>query len=102
LYRELNMDPEYINSADWRAIGNLLHFFWFVLLFAIAFGFNFLAAHAVIPSLISSGHIPQRLNRARRVFYLGALGSLALVLFTLSRIVAEAPILKGIWERWWI
>jgi len=96
------MDPEYINSADWRAIGNLLHFFWFVLLFAIVFGFNFLTAHAVIPSLISSGHLPQRLNRARRVFYAGAVGSFALVLFTLSRIVAEAHILKGFWERWWI
>lgn len=96
------MDPEYINAADWREIGNLLHFFWFVLIFAIGFGFNFLAAHAVIPSLISSGHLPQRINRARRVFYAGAFGSLALALFSLSRIFAEAHILKGFWERWWI
>ena len=96
------MDPEYINSADWRAIGNLLHFYWFVLLFAIGFGFNFLAAHAVIPSLISSGHLPQRLNRTRRIFYVGAAGSLALVLFNLSRIAAEVHILKGFWERVWI
>jgi hypothetical protein len=96
------MDPEYINSVDWREIGNLLHFFWFILLFAIGFGFNFLAAHAVIPSLISSGHLPQRLNKARRIFYIGALGFLTLVLFSISRIIAEAHILKSIWERWWI
>jgi hypothetical protein len=96
------MDPEYINSTDWREIGNLLHFFWFVLIFAIGFGFNFLVAHAVIPSLIGTGHLPQRINSARRVFYAGAFGALALVLFYLSRIVGEAHILKGFWERWWI
>ncbi len=96
------MDPEFITSADWQRIGNLLHYFWFVLLFAIGFGFNFLMAHAVIPSLIETRHLPQRLDRSRRIFYIGALGFLGLVLFSVSRIVAEAHILKSVWERWWI
>jgi hypothetical protein len=96
------MDPEYINSTDWRAIGNLLHFFWFILIFAIGFGFNFLMAHAIIPSLIGTGHLPQRLNRVRRIFYAGAFGAFIMALFCVTRIIGEAHILKSIWERWWI
>ena len=96
------MDPEFITSADWEQIGNLLHFYWFVLLFAIGFGFNFLMAHAIIPSLIGTGHLPEGLGKSRRFFYMGALVSLGLVLFFLLRIVQEAHILKSVWERWWI
>ena len=96
------MDPEFITSADWREIGNLLHFYWYVLLFAIGFGFNFLMAHAIIPSLIGTGHLPESVGKSRRLFYGGAMVSLGLVLFFLLRIVQEAHVLKSVWERWWI
>ena len=96
------MDPQYITSADWRDLGNLLTFFWLILLFAIGFGFNFLMAHAIIPSLISSGHLPERINKARRVFYGGAVVSLSLVAFAVGRAVVEAQFLSDIWNRWWI
>ena len=96
------MDPEFITSADWREIGNLLHFYWFILLFAIAFGFNFLMAHAVIPSLVVTKHLPPSVDKSRRLFYTGALISLGLVLFFLLRIVQEAHILRSVWDRWWI
>ena len=96
------MDPEFITSADWREIGNLLHFYWFILLFAIGFGFNFLMAHAIIPSLIGTGHLPEGVSKSRRFFYTGALVSLGLVLFFLLRIAQEAHILRSVWDRWWI
>lgn len=96
------MDPNYITSADWRDIGNLLHFVWFILIFAIGFGFNFLMAHAIIPSLIGSGHLPQRFNKARRVFYGGAIASLSLVVFVVGRAIVEGQFLKEIWGRSWI
>lgn len=96
------MDPEYITSADWRDIGNFLTFIWLILLFAIGFGFNFLMAHAIIPSLIGTGHLPQRVDKARRVFYGGAFAALSLVVFVIGRAVVEARFLEGIWSRLWI
>jgi len=96
------MDPEYITSADWRDIGNFLTYIWLILLFNIGFGFNFLMAHAIIPSLVSSGHLPQRLDKARRVFYGGAFVALALVVFVASRALVEGRFIENIWSRSWI
>ena len=96
------MDPEYITSADWSAIGNFLTFLWLFLFLSIGFGFNFLMAHAIIPSLIITGHLPARFTRIRRFFYGGAVAALLGVGFVLSRAVVEAQLLDGIWKRWLI
>ena len=96
------MDPQYITSADWRDIGNLLTFIWLILVFNIGFGFNILMAHAIIPSLISSGHLPQRVNKARRLFYAGALGAISMTAFAIGRAFVEGQFLEGIWSRLWI
>ena len=96
------MDPEYITSADWRDIGNFLTFIWLILLFAIGFGFNFLLAHAVIPSLIITGHIPERFGRARRLFYTGAGAAMVGVIFVWVRIAVEINFIGEFWGRWWI
>ena len=96
------MDPEYINSASWREIGNFLTFIWLILLFNVGFGFNFLMAHAIIPSLVTTGHLPQRLNRVRRIFYGGAFAALALSAFAVSRVAVEARLLEDIWGRFWM
>ena len=51
------MDPQYITGETWSEIGSWLKFLWLFLLFSVGFGFNFLMAHAIIPSLIVTGHI---------------------------------------------
>jgi len=96
------MDPGFITSADWQAVANLLHFFWFILICAIGTGFNFLLAHAIIPSLVGTGHIPQRVDNSRRFFYAGALGSFSLMLFCLFRALSEVRILGEFWGRFWM
>ncbi|MBI2855552.1 MAG: hypothetical protein HYX93_01745 [Chloroflexi bacterium] len=96
------MDPEYITSADWREIGNLLTFLWLFLFFAIGFGFNFLMAHAIIPSLIITGHLPERFTRIRRFFYTSAVAALVGVGIVLGRAAVEAHLIEDFWKRWWI
>ena len=96
------MDPEFINSGDWRNIGNLLTFIWLLFFAAVGFGFNFLMAHAIIPSLIGSGHLPERVGKARPIFYGGAVLALALVVFALNRAAANAGFIEDFWARWWI
>lgn len=96
------MDPQYITSSDWADTGQVLTFIWLLLIFAIGFGFNFLMAHAIIPSLVGSGHLPERFAKTRRVFYVGALLAMSLVIFALVNIASKAQFLKDIWDRSWI
>lgn len=96
------MDPEYINSDIWRSTGDILTFIWILFFAAVGFGFNFLMAHAIIPSLIGSGHLPARLQKARPLFYGGAALALALVVFALNRTFVNAGFIEDFWPRWWI
>ena len=96
------MDPVYINSDLWGSTGNILTYIWILFFSAVGFGFNFLMAHAIIPSLIGSGHLPARLQKARPLFYGGAALALALVIFALNRAAANAGFLEDIYPRWWI
>ncbi len=96
------MDPEYINSDIWRSTGDILTFIWILFFAAVGFGFNFLMAHAIIPSLIGSGHLPTRLQKARPLFYGGAALALALVVFALNRTFVNAGFIEDFWPRWWI
>ena len=96
------MDPQYITGDTWREIGGWLKFLWLFLLFSITFGFNMLMAHAIIPSLIITGHIPESLNRFRRFFYYGAMGALGGVAFALFKFFSGAGILENVWDRFWI
>ena len=96
------MDPGYINNSDWGAIGGFLTFLWVLFFSAVGFGFNFLMAHAIIPSLIGSGHLPSRLDKSRPVFYGGAVLALGLVVFALTRLVERAGLIENFWPRFWI
>ena len=96
------MDPEYINSDIWRSTGDILTFIWILFFAAVGFGFNFLMAHAIIPSLIGSGHLPAQLDKSRPVFYGGAVLALGVVAFALSRLIAKADLIETFWPRFWI
>ncbi|MFQ5860461.1 MAG: hypothetical protein ACE5IG_02805 [Dehalococcoidia bacterium] len=96
------MDPSFITTFEWTHISSRLAFFWLFLLFIIGFAFSLLLAHSLIPSLITTRHLPVAVERFRRLFYLSAVGSLALALFFLSEALGIRDALRVIYPRWWI
>tara|TARA_B100000029_G_C17526584_1_gene941844 strand:- start:170 stop:460 length:291 start_codon:yes stop_codon:yes gene_type:complete len=96
------MDPQYITGETWSEIGSWLKFLWLFLLFSVGFGFNFLMAHAIIPSLIITGHIPSSINRFRRFFYYSAFAALGGVAFSIITFISRAGIMENVWDRFWI
>ena len=58
-------DPKALTSANWNDIHVWLVWFWTYLPLVITFGFSMLTAHAVIPSLINTGHLPDSAGRLR-------------------------------------
>ena len=96
------MDPGYITSADWAKIGNWLTILWVLVAFNISFGFNFIMAYAIIPSLVGTGHLPQGVSQVRKVLYAGAAASLIGSMYIISRLVVNADVIQGFWDRQWI
>ena len=96
------MDPPFLTNQIWHDLSTMLRFLWVYVFFIIAVAFNFLIAHAIIPSLVDSGQLPARVARLRPLFYLGALSLLALAAVFLVLTLMNADVLGRVWPRWWI
>ena len=96
------MDPNFVTRQDWADIGEFLLALLFVPGLMIVFAFSMLIAHALIPSLIKSGHIPEDLAKVRRVLYTVAFAALAGVISYVVFVAINAESSFGdVYSRWW-
>jgi hypothetical protein len=96
-------DPDAMNSVDWLEIGKWLTRIWVYFFCIVGFAFTLLTAHALIPSLVSTGHIPKELaDRVRPPMYATAVVLLAAIGFFLALTVGKAHHIENFYDRWWI
>ena len=95
-------DPTAIGSIEWSEIGRLLHNLWFYLGLIFAFAVTSLIAHAIIPSLVSTGHLPRNANLLRFSLTIAALGILGGALTLLAYTVGVARLIEVFYDRYWI
>lgn len=100
------MDPEALNHVDWRATSLMLRWLLLIPIFAIGFATHMVLAHAIIPSLLDSGHIPPGLRnivrKTRLPLYLGAVLIIGTIAFWFSEATDAAHELRRIYHRDWI
>ena len=58
-------DPKALTSTNWNDIHLWLVWFWIYLPLVVTFAMTMLTAHALIPSLIITGHLPASASRLR-------------------------------------
>ena len=96
------MDPNFVTRQDWADIGEFLLALLFVPGLMIVFAFSMLIAHALIPSLVKSGHLPEEMNKVRRVLYPVAFAALLGVISYLVFVAINAESSFGsVYSRWW-
>ncbi len=59
------MDPKALTSTDWHNIHLFLQWFWIYFPLVVVFAVTMLTAHALIPSAVSTGHLPSTVARLR-------------------------------------
>lgn len=96
------IDPQSLTSADWDQIQTTLVYLWLLWLSVIAMALSLLVAHAIIPSLVTTGHIGQRVERVRPLFYGAAAVAAAIALFAFYGFVTESEVLRTIYTKVWI
>lgn len=96
------MDPAPIGGPEWTEIGRLLTSLWYMVLFIVLFATNMLLGHNLIPSLVATGHIPDKFQKTRPVLYGLAIICFGLAMFFLSRVVDFAGVLREFWPNYWI
>ena len=58
-------DPKALTSVEWNNIHMFLQWFWIYFPIVVTFGLTLLIAHAVIPSMVSTGQLPESTQKLR-------------------------------------
>ena len=95
-------DPKALTSANWNDIHVWLTWFWIYLPLVITFALTMLTAHALIPSLIITGHLPASASRLRL-----PLSGIAFLVFAACIVILVLGINKTLdvenfWDRYLI
>ena len=96
------VDPASITAADWSNVGNWLHWLWAYFFSIVIIAFSFLTAHALIPSLIDSGHLPSEANRLRPPIYLVSIVMVAAAVLFMVWTAGNSYLLEQVYNRFWI
>jgi hypothetical protein len=102
LPRMPEVDPASITAADWSNVGDWLHWLWAYFFAIVILAFTFLTAHALIPSLIASGHLPREANMLRPPIYFGAIVIAGLATLFMVWTVDNSHLLEQVYNRFWI
>ena len=95
-------DPSAIGSFEWSELGKLLHNLWFYLALIVVFAACMLTAVAIIPSLVSTRHLPTAASHFSFTLGLAALAFLGLGITLMIYTENVARVLGRIYDRWWI
>ncbi len=96
------MDPAFVDNELWHGISVMLRFLWAYTFFALSFAALFLTAHAIIPSLVTTGHLPGQAARLRPFIYAAAGGALLIAAAFLALTLANVSVVGKIWDRYLI
>jgi hypothetical protein len=96
------MDPATLTNAEWTGIANLLTNLWVMLLLIIIIGSLYLTAHAFIPSLVASRHLPESFARTRTPTYVLMFIGIAVYFFFVASAVSDSGVLGDIFPSYWI
>ena len=95
-------DANALNSGNWNDIHLWLTYFWIYVPLVLTFALTMLTAHAIIPSLVITGHLPQGANRFKL-----PLTGFAVLVFAAAVVMLVLGIertldMERFWDRWLI
>lgn len=93
------IDPRTITGADWPGIELLVYLLWGLVVINVSFAFSMLVAHAVIPSMVATGHIPSRVLSFRPLLTVLAFLFLVAALFIVSSWVFNLKAVYGVYPK---
>jgi len=94
------MDPRLMGPEQWMLVDRALSHLVVFLVLAVNTAFSFLIAHAVIPSLVSTGDAPPQVAGFRVALYPVFAASLVATLYTFARSISYAiTLIQQIYPR---
>lgn len=96
------MEPAPITIYEWAEIGKLVNGLFAMVALVVFMSTNLIVGHMLIPSLVSSNHLPEFLQKTRLIFYLLAAVALLGTVFMFFQTLAAADVISRIYDTYWI
>ncbi len=92
-------DPKALTTADWQNIHIWLQWLWIYLPLIVTFVVTMVIAHAFLPSLVITGHLPESVLRLRIPLTGFALVVFAAAMVMLVLAINQTLTVKNFWDR---
>ncbi|MCH7712868.1 MAG: hypothetical protein IIC99_04500 [Chloroflexi bacterium] len=92
-------DPKALTAIDWQNIHLLLQWLWIYLPLIVTGSVTLVTAHAVIPSLVITGHLPPPALRLRVPLTAFAVVVLAVAAVVIGLALNQATTVENFWDR---
>ena len=92
-------DPKALTTPDWQNIHLLLQWLWIYLPLIVTGSVTLVTAHALIPSLVITGHLPQPALRLRIPLTAFAVVVLAVAAVIIGLALNQATTVENFWDR---
>ncbi len=93
------MDPKALTSEDWNNIHLFLQWFWIYFPLIATFAITMLTAHALIPSAVTTGHLPEKANRLKLPLTAFAFLLLVAAIVILVLGINQTLDVRNFWDR---
>ena len=93
------MDPKALTSTDWQNIHLFLQWFWIYFPLIVTFAITMLTAHALIPSAVTTGHLPASASKLKIPLTLFALLLLAGAIIVAILGISQTLDVRNFWNR---
>ena len=95
------MDPKPLTTAEWAEVGTALKFLWLALGCALIAGPSLLTAHAIIPSMVDTKTLPEKVSRMRAPLYVFGIVCVLGIFGSLYMASENPDFLHRVYSRWW-
>ena len=95
-------DPKALTAANWHDIHIWLQWLWIYVPLVFTFALTMLVAHAVIPSLVATRHLPTGANRLRIPLTGFAVVVLAAAVVMMLLVINSTLDVENFYDRWLI
>ncbi len=95
-------DPKALTGANWNDIHIWLQWLWIYAPLVFTFALTMLVAHAFIPSLVATGHLPAGANRLRIPMTGFALGVLVAAVVMMVLVINSTLDVEKFYDRFLI
>lgn len=95
------MAPEVLGAAGWNSLQTTIVLLWAFLPVSITLGGSLLLGQAILPSLVSTGHLSRGWLRLQLPLGAVSLAAGAAAVFLLMQVLGALPALLEFYPRFW-